>query len=500
MADNTQRSRGQPGNYKLTRGGVPSEGGPFLGIVMNNIDPVRSGRLQVFISNFNDGDMNDTSKWTTVDYLPSFYGATPKSGTSDGAGTYPGNRNSYGMWFTTPDIGVTIVCIFINGDRDQGFYIGVVPEQGINHMIPAIGSATNYVAQNENQNAYLDKSAQAPVTEINDSNLGVINNPRFFDQPKPVHGVVTASLFQQGLINDPERGPIGSSSQRESPSAVFGVSTPGIAVYQGGISPTDIRDKIDSGKLKPSDVQVIGRMGGHTLVMDDGNIDGDNALFRLRTSKGHQITMSDSGDFFYITHANGLTWLEFGLQGTVDIFGTNSVNIRTQGDINLHADRDINMYAGRNISMKATENITLEAEIDFTATAQKNLKLYSKSYIGVLADGSLALNNGGTGSWNGGSTLTLSAGGIDLNGPSAATVSAPKPLVKTILDDTEFDTSTGWKILPAGLESIVSRAPTHEPYSYHNEGVDVKISLEEGKPSPPPGAVPVPDGIEISAD
>jgi hypothetical protein len=210
--------------------------------------------------------------------------------------------------------------------------------------------------------------------------------------------------------------------------------------------------------------------------------------------------MSDSGDFFYITHANGLTWLEFGSEGTVDVFATNSVNVRTRGDINLHADRDINMYAGRNINAKAKEDMTLEAEIDFTATAQQNLRLYSKSYIGVLADGTMALNRAGSGSWNGGSTLTFSAGGIDLNGPTAATVSAPKPLVKTTMDDTEFDTSKGWQTLADGLESIVSRAPTHEPYSYHNEGVDVELSLEQGKPPPPPGAEPVPEGIEIQAE
>jgi hypothetical protein len=234
--------------------------------------------------------------------------------------------------------------------------------------------------------------------------------------------------------------------------------------------------------------------------MDDGNIDGNNALFRLRSAKGHQITMSDSGDFFYIIHANGQTWIELGLEGTVDIFSTNSVNVRTQGDINLHADRDINMYAGRNINAKSKENITLEAELNLTATAQENLKLYSKSYIGVLADGTLALNSAGSGSWNGGSTLIFSAGGIDLNGPSAATVPAPKPLVKTVMDDTEFNTSTGWQTLPDGLESIVSRAPTHEPYSYHNEGVDVKVALEEGTPTPPPGAEPVPAGVEIRAE
>lgn len=499
MSENVEKSRGRPGNYKLDRGGYPSENGPFLGIVMNNVDPARSGRLQVYITNFNQGDMKDETKWTTVDYLPPFYGATPGSGTGAAPGTYPGNRNSYGMWFTPPDIGVTVVCIFINGDRDQGYYIGVVPEQGINHMIPAVGSSRNFSVQNQNQNVYLNKAFQAPVTEINDSNLGAINNPRFFEGSKPVHSVVAASMFQQGLINDSERGPISSSSQRESPSACFGISTPGIAIYQGGAAPNDIRAKIAAGELKPQDVNVIGRMGGHTLVMDDGNIDGDNALVRLRTSKGHQITMSDSGDFFYITHANGQTWIELGLQGTVDIYSTNSVNIRTKGDINFHADRDINMYAGRNINAKSKENIVIEAENDMSATAQQNMTLYSRSVIGVKSDGELKLQSS-DGSWQGGSTLTFTAKGIDLNGPTAPAVTKPKPLVKTVMNDTEFDTQLGWQVKPNALESIVTRATTHEPYSYHNQGVDVVVEFEEGKPTPPPGAVPMPAGVEITAN
>jgi hypothetical protein len=50
------------------------------------------------------------------------------------------------------------------------------------------------------------------------------------------------------------------------------------------------------------------------------------------------------------------------------------------------------------------------------------------------------------------------------------------------------------------LKTIVPRAPTHEPYPYHNKGVDVKIKFEEGKPTPPPGAVPVPaGGVTIKA-
>jgi hypothetical protein len=395
-------------------------------------------------------------------------------------------------------VGITVVCIFVNGDRSQGFYIGVIPEQGLGNMVPAIAASPRYVTGNENQAAYFANETSLPFTEINTLNDDLFNDPRVFDQPKPVHSYMGQSLFQQGLINDLERGTIQSSSQRETPSAVFGVSTPGVAIYQGGMNANDIRTKLNAGEIKPNEAKVIGRVGGHSLVMDDGDLDGDNALFRLRTSKGHQITMSDTGNFFYITHANGQAWLEFGVEGTVDVYATNSVNVRTKGDINLHADRDINMYAGRNIKMKSNEAIHAEATTSMTLTSQGAFTAYSKSTIGVKADGVLTINSS-SGSWGSGSALTLQAGAIDLNGPAAGKITAPNPITKTLMDDTEFDTSLGWIVKPDGLESIVNRAPTHEPYPYHNKGVDVVVQFEDGKPSPPPGAEPVPAGVEIVA-
>ena len=402
------------------------------------------------------------------------------------------------MWFTPPDVGITVVCIFVNGDRSQGFYIGVIPEQGLGNMVPAIAASTRYVTGNKNQEAYFANAARLPVTEINTLNDEIFNDPRFFDQPKPVHGYLAQSLFQQGLINDLERGTIRSSSQRETPSAVFGVSTPGIAIYQGGMNPNDIRTKLNAGEIKPSDAKVIGRVGGHSLVMDDGDLEGDNALFRLRTSKGHQITMSDTGNFFYITHANGQTWLEFGVEGTVDVYATNSVNVRTKGDINLHADRDINMFAGRSIKAKARSGFQIESDTTISLRAQQDITLYSTSTIGVKADGVLTLNSA-SGSWGAPGALVLDGGTLDLNGPKAGRVTAAPPIVKTVFDDTKFSTSKGWEVNANSLESVVSRAPTHEPYPYHNKGVDVKVAFEEGKPTPPPGATPVPPGVEIQA-
>jgi len=503
--DNIPRNK-VSSNYSFDRGGYPAEFGPFTGVVKSTVDPTRSGRLQVYIEAFNGGMLleDDPNTWTTVSYMQQFGGSTPpppmsNPGTTGSYGSYPGNQNSYGMWFTPPDIGITVLCIFVNGQRDQGYYIGTVPEQGLGSMLPAIGASSRYIIddKNVNQQQYFAAAPLLPVAEINVNNDEIFNSPTFFNQQKPVHSYVAGVMFQQGLINDPERGPIRSSSQRETPSAVFGISTPGSPIYQGGMYPNDIRKKINDGSITPGQAQIIGRVGGHTLVMDDGDLEDNNQLFRLRTSKGHQITMSDSGNFFYIVHSNGQTWLEFGAEGTVDVYSTNSINMRTAGDINFHADRDINMFAGRNVQIKSTNRMQLESMNTMVLDAQQDITIYSKATIGVKADGALTINSA-SGSWGSGSELIVTAEQIDLNGPAAGRVATPNPITKTVFDDVQFDTSIGWVTKADNLTSVCSRITTHEPYPYHNKGVDIPVAFERGY-AVPPGASPVPAGVEIIA-
>lgn len=499
MAEDIQRTRGRPQNYKQDRGGVPAEYGPYLGKVMSNVDPSRAGRLRVFIEAFADGPQDDDSKWTTVNYLPSFYGVTPGTGTTSGVGNYPGNRNSYGMWFTPPDVGVTVICIFANGDRSQGFYIGVVPEQAATHMVPAIGAGKNFAVANETQQSYFAGATQLPVTEINTNDPAIVNQPRYFDEKKPVQSVQAAIMWQQGLIRDTNRGPIASTSQRETPSQVFGVSTPGRPIYLGGKTQEEViknLDNIQSGELK-----VIGRLGGHTLVMDDGATDGKDQLFRIRSAKGHQIIMHDSEEFIYIGHANGQTWIELGKQGTVDVYSTNSVNVRTEGNLNLHADQNINMYAGQNINIKAEGrgsggNITIEAQKNLVCLAKEQITLYSKSKVNVKADGTLTLESLGQGSWKAGK-LVFTGSTIDFNGPAAPAVTTPVSIPQRNLDTTEFTPSYGWQLRPGALPTICTRAPTHEPYPYHNgSGASTTTSTSQAS-STPPASTPVPTGVEI---
>ena len=484
MAENTQRSRGRSQGYKFDRGGVAAEMGPYIGIVVNNVDAVRAGRLQVYIEEFGatnaDGTPNltDTTLWRTVSYCPPFYGSTPidVGSTTAGVGTYPGNRNTYGMWFTPPDLGVRVICFFVGGDPSQGIYIGCVPDSGSNHMVPAIGASNKYATGNAKQKEIFANSPALPVTEINVLNNAINENPRFYDQPKPIQSVVAGILVQQGLNKDPIRGPIRSSSQRESPSSVYGISTPGTAIYQGGADPKTIRTRLEKGEIKPQDIAVIGRKGGHTFVMDDGDLDGRDTLVRIRTAKGHQITMSDDGDCFFITHANGQTWIEFGKQGTVDVYSTNSINLRTQGTLNLHADKNINMYAGGSIKMKAQDKVFIESAKTMILNSLDKLVLSAKKYLGLRSDGPVAVKSK-IGSWDASSALNLKGKVINLNGSSTVAVPEVPELPTFKLAGTEFDPTVGWEVKPGLIETIVTRAPTHEPYPYHGKGVNNNTNL-----------------------
>ena len=64
MAENVIRSRGRPQGYKLDRGGMPTEMGPYIGIVVNNVDAIRSGRLQVWIEQFGATNADGTPNLT----------------------------------------------------------------------------------------------------------------------------------------------------------------------------------------------------------------------------------------------------------------------------------------------------------------------------------------------------------------------------------------------------------------------------------------------------
>lgn len=493
MAENYIRSKGLPKGYKFDNSSKPGDSGPYVGIVKNNVDPARSGRIQVYIEQFAGPDETDQSNWRTVSYLPPFFGSTNNSGSSKGSGNYVNNKHSYGMWFTPPDLGTKVLCFFVAGESNQGYYVGCIPEDGLSHMVPAIGASANFVKNNDAQQGFFKQASRLPVTELNSLDKSIDEDPKFFEADKPVHSVVAGALWQQGIITDLVRGPISSSSQRESPSNVFGFSTPGRPIFQGGFTDENIQQAVRDNQ-DPNAFNVIGRKGGHSFVLDDGDIFGQDNLVRIRTSKGHQITLSDDGDALYIIHANGQSWIELGKEGTLDVFSTNSVNVRTQGTINLHADNDINMYAGGKINQYSKAGTTIESQADVGIRGVTASKIYSSGAVHIKGDNTVAIKAGKIGSFDGGDRLDLKGGCVGLNSGGGLPADSVVAIKKNKVSDSVYTPDSGWQPEFGVLETINTRVPTHEPWPYHNMGVENSVDIGAG------GETSLPSQIQSTLD
>ena len=490
MAYDEIKPRGSTKASKPDAGGAVIRSVPLFGIVKDNIDPVRSGRLQVYISDLGGKDPNDSSSWVTVSYMTPFYGVTTPSSANTGYGEYIKNPNSYGMWNSQPDIGTTVICIFINGDPNYGFWIGCVPQAEALQMVPAIGGTDNIVA-NAGEAKGLGGAVRLPVTNLNSNNEGIANSNRFLTDAKPVHSYVASILAQQGLIRDPIRGVIGSSAQREAPSRVgWGVSTPGRPIYEGGFTDETIADAATNGG-QTTGLKVVARRGGHTLVMDDGDILGRDQLVRIRSSLGHQILMSDDGQTLFIIHANGQSYVELGKEGTIDMYSTNSFNVRTQGDLNLHADNNININAGKALNISA-DTIAINSEKQTTQKVGTDFSLYASGQYTTKIDGKMSFASAADSSFYSDAITYFNGSKINLNtGASSLVPQEVKPLPVVAHTDTLNDATKGWLAAPGKLLSIVSRAPAHAPWSSANQGVDVKVNnnASAALPSAPSPAV-----------
>jgi len=137
------------------------------------------------------------------------------------------------------------------------------------------------------------------------------------------------------------------------------------------------------------------------------------------------------------------------------------------------------MFAGESINIKS-KSVKINSTGILDVAADGQLNLYGKIGMGLLSEGALGLKSE-VGGWDGGPSLNFKGGTIDLNGGSGpGKVSKPTLLDDLNLPDTIFQDQVGWKVEEGKLETIVTRAPTHEPYPYHNRGVEARVSLDEG--------------------
>jgi hypothetical protein len=442
---------------------------PYLGIVKNNVDPTRAGRLQVWIADFG-GNADEPGNWRTVSYASPFIGTTNIPINGSKTNSWSESPQTYGMWMTPPDIGVEVLVIFVSGDPQKGYWIACVSSNISRYMLP--GNASSLYPSTEFSSDAVKKTynaavadnggvVPAPVTEFNSNLKEYATDPGFINIGKPIHEPQYLILTGQGLDRDPYRGVLTSSSQRETPSNVFGISTPGRPLNDPVLDP-GYEAKVKSGNLTEADYAVKTRVGGHTFIMDDGDSTDKNKLIRIRSSSGHQIVLNDSANSLYISNNKGTVWVEFTDEGKLNFFSAGGIDVRTQGDMNFHADGNINFNAVGKFNIKAED----KAHIDC-----KSIDMNANEGLVIGTTGKTEFNSAGCFNIDCSAKVSVKAAGdmilvgatIKQNNGGAATVAAPIPIPVNQLIDTSLSSDGIWIQKEKALRTIVAFAPSHEP-------------------------------------
>lgn len=291
---------------------------PRIGIVKRVDDQHRMGRLWAWIPEFTSPEDEPTG-WILCNYCSPFAGTTPREDTSaESLEAFESTQQSYGFWAVPPDIGNEIIIIFPGGELKNAKWIGCLFKEFANKMIPGVAADINNLT---------DNGKALPVAEYN-KNQPSATDP--IDISRPEHTTRLDGISRQGLINDPIRGTTTSSAQRESPSQVFGILTPGPR-------------SLESGK----------RSGGSSFVMDDGD---ESEHITLMTKSGAKIKIDETNELIYVINKPGTAWIQLDKYGNIDIFGAQNISMRAQGDLNLRADGNVNIEAGNNVNIKAARD------------------------------------------------------------------------------------------------------------------------------------------------
>jgi hypothetical protein len=315
-----------------------------------------------------------------------FYG-TKGEQFAKGAGIdYSDSQHSYGFWAVPPDIGTKVLVIFAEGKMEQAYWIGCVQDPYTNHMTPGIASSTNTndlgdagfegpdAGELESKKTKYG-SENVPSGELNRNRQGALQGGNYESIPKPIHPLADV-LLQQGLSADDVRGNTSSSARRESPSQVFGISTP------GRVDTTTPKVKV--GAKDSEALEHVTRKIGHSFVMDDGAEDGTNQLTRLRTASGHQLLMHDTEGVVYLANGSGKAFIEMAKDGTISVYSDGGINLRSGRDFNLHSDMNINFHAKGAINFTAETSVALNAEGYLFAMGDQGV--FTSSQNGVIQD------------------------------------------------------------------------------------------------------------------
>lgn len=490
MAENTRQPENQ--SAKLDKG-------IYMARIVGHMDPSFMGSLEVTLLRSTGNAVNDNTQSYVVKYAPPFYGVTgydnqgnntqSKNGTQAG---WDDAQKSYGMSFVPPDVGATVLCMFVEGNPAEGFWLACVPDRFANHMVPAIGATTVVDISKEDKTKYNNSATQyLPVAEINRLANESTTGADMDKVKRPVHPIADVFL-EQGVLEDDVRGITTSTMRRNSPSMVFGISTPGPYDRREGAKRVSVGKK----QTKSTNTVPSSRMGGTTFVMDDGDDQYQRKKpaseaspeyadllkkekgtpnipygehFRIRTRTGHQILMHNSEDLIYIGNAKGTTWIELTSNGKIDIYAQDSVSIHTENDLNIKADRDINLEAGRNVNLKAGGKFHTESGGNTEIIVGSNGFITTSESLNIKSGSNNNLASGGVTNLKAGGNIAASGAQIHLNSGGAPAGEAAAATALGTHENPVTAVTAGWKAKYQNgtMNSIMKRVPMHEPWILH---------------------------------
>ena len=466
---------------------MDNDAGPYLATVKTTADPLKMGRLGVNIPALSNTTEPTARQLTWCQYLSPFYGvksirAVSKTNPYD----FKATQQSYGMWAVPPDIDTTVLVIFAKGDQNANtaFWIGCVQDPLTNQMVPANGATAKTTLDAGNvdfgpskQNVYGTEVLPAGEKNRNMLKGENISNAHLWNYP--VNNLLADQLTVQGLIQDTVRGTTSSSARREAPSAVFGMNTPGR--IRSDSNPVNIG--LDNRPVR------VDRESGHSFVMDDGDVNGDNQLTRLRTASGHQLLMHDTEGVVYIANGSGKAFIEMDRDGTISLYSDGGINMRTSRDFNLHSDMNINFHAKGVINFTSETNVGINAEGYLFAMGQKGIlnssqggavRHYARDGISSFTDGTQL--HGASGQ------IHLAGSQVHFNSQNASKQWGPswlKPdaigikVTEGLIDIDDDQAIVQGKPTKIENRTTVSDFVTHEPYDRQSSTQRIKTFINE---------------------
>ncbi len=309
-----------------------------VGIVKDNRDPQKMGRLKVWLIGSSAAEDNNNS-WITCNYSTPFGGRTQGSPNADSYDEFP---KSYGFWAVPPDVGTRVFVFFINGNIESAYWFGCAYDHHMNHQVP--GPHTKVMGESELETRY-------PVTEFDRNTPSADPNAQFPNVP------LIDSLQRQNLLYDPINGTPDRSARRQITSTVYGMTSPrgNHIVLDDGYTQDELNAPGWDDDADDIQNTEYGNPTGDTRV---GQRTNEGIV--LRTRSGAQILISETEGHIFVINRDGTARIEMDADGNITATSDKDISLRAKQDINYYAERNMNIEVLGNMNTKVHGNSKTE--------------------------------------------------------------------------------------------------------------------------------------------